>query len=314
MKPKITVICGPTASGKTYVSIGLAKILNAEIISADSMQIYKELNIGTAKPSTEEMCGIKHHLIDIVSIKSGRFSVAEYVKLADECVRDILNRDKNVIFCGGTGLYIDHFINNTQFTEYDNDIEYRHELEKFTNEELYSMLVETDKKSAEIIHPNNKKRVIRALEIYKITGKTKSELDEIANSQKSKYDFVKIGLNYSDRNLLYDKINKRADMMITNGLADEVKKLYDDGEEVHIRKTAAIGYIEILDYFNGLYNNFDEAVEKIKQNTRNYAKRQLTWFKRDVKKTIWIDIDDINEDYIKNPCKIIKNCLKYVNL
>jgi tRNA dimethylallyltransferase len=175
------------------------------------------------------------------------------------------------------------------------------------------MLVETDKKSSEIIHPNNKKRVIRALEIFKITGKTKSDLDELANSQNSKYDFIKIGLNYSDRNLLYDKINKRADMMITNGLADEVQKLYDDGEEDNIRKTGAIGYVEILDYFNGLYN-FDEAVEKIKQNTRNYAKRQLTWFKRDDKKTIWIDIDDINEDYIKNPCKIIKNCLKYVNL
>jgi len=305
-KPQITVICGPTASGKTYVSLELAKILNAEIISADSMQIYKELNIGTAKPTTEEMSGIKHHLIDIVSIKSGKFNVAEYVKLAEDCVCDILNRGKNVIICGGTGLYIDHFINNTKFTEYENDIEYRNELEKFSNEELYSMLVETDRKSSEIIHPNNKKRVIRALEIFKITGKTKSELDELANSEKSKYDFVKIGLNYSDRNMLYDKINKRVDLMIANGLADEVRELYNSGEENNIRRTGAIGYVEILDYFNRLNGmcNFNETVEKIKQNTRNYAKRQLTWFNRD-KTTSWVEFSDKND-------KIIENCLNYV--
>ena len=314
MKSKITVICGPTASGKTYVSIELAKILNAEIISADSMQIYKELNIGTAKPTKEEMSGIKHHLIDIISITSAGsnvFSVAEYMKLADKCVCDILNRNKNVIICGGTGLYIDHFINNTQFMEYENDVEYRNGLEKLSNEELYSMLAETDAKSAEIIHPNNKKRVIRALEIYKITGKTKSELDELANSQKSKYDFIKLGLNYSDRNVLYDKINKRVDLMLQNGLVDEVCELYDDGEENNIRRTGAIGYVEILDFFNGLCG-FDETVEKIKQNTRNYAKRQLTWFRRD-EGTNRIDLD-LNEDNINNPNKIIKNCLDYINL
>lgn len=276
------------------------------------MQIYKELNIGTAKPTIKEMSGIKHHLIDIVSIKSGGFSVADYVKSAEDCVCDILGRNKNVIICGGTGLYIDHFINNTKFTEYENDLEYRQELEKLSNEQLYSMLAETDKKSSEIIHPNNKKRVIRALEIFKITGKPKSELDELANSEKSKYDFIKIGLNYSDRNLLYGKINKRVDLMIANGLVDEVRELYENGEEENIRRIGAIGYIEILDYFNGLYS-FDEAVEKIKQNTRNYAKRQLTWFKKD-NKTVWIDTDDINEDYIKNSYKLIKNCLKYVNL
>jgi len=309
MKHNITVICGPTASGKTFVSIELAKILNAEIISADSMQIYKELNIGTAKPTTKEMSGIKHHLIDIASIKSGRFSVAEYVKLANECVQDILSRNKNIIICGGTGLYIDHFINNTQFTEYENDIEYRQKLEKFSNDELYSMLIEIDKKSSEIIHLNNKKRIIRALEIFKITGKTKSKLDELANSEKSKYNFLKLGLNYHDRDMLYDKINRRVDLMIENGFIDEVRELYDTGEENNIRRIGAIGYIEILDYFNGLYN-LNEAVEKIKQHTRNYAKRQLTWFKRD-DKTIWIDID---EDKIKNPYKIIENCLNFVNL
>ncbi|MCL1858986.1 MAG: tRNA (adenosine(37)-N6)-dimethylallyltransferase MiaA [Oscillospiraceae bacterium] len=311
-KSKIIVICGPTASGKTYVSIELAKILNAEIISADSMQIYKELNIGTAKPSTKEMSGIKHHLIDIISIKSEKFNVAEYVKLAGDCVCDILNRNKNVIICGGTGLYIDHFINNTKFTEYENDIEYRTELEKLPNDKLYSMLVEIDKKSSEIIHPNNKKRVIRALEIFKITGKPKSELDELANSYKSKYDFIKLGLYYSDRNMLYNKINSRVDFMIANGLIEEVRELYENGDKNNIRKTGAIGYVEISDYFNGLYN-FEETVEKIKQNTRNYAKRQLTWFRKDAK-TIWIDLSDINKDYNKNQYKIIENCLKYINL
>ena len=304
---KITVICGPTASGKTGVAIEFAKILDAEIISADSMQIYKELNIGTAKPSKEEMSGIPHHLIDIVSIKTDQFSVAEYVKKADECVQDILSRNKRIIVCGGTGLYINHFIKNTQFTEYENDLDYRQRLERLSNEELYSMLVEIDTKSSDIIHPNNKKRIIRALEIYKITGKTKSELDELANSEKSKYDFVKIGLNYTDRSALYAKINKRVDLMFKNGLLDEARELYEKGEENNIRRIGAIGYIEILDYFNGLCS-FDEAVEKIKQHTRNYAKRQLIWFNKDPE-TLWVDINENSKTD-----KIIEKCLNYINL
>jgi len=187
-----------------------------------------------------------------------------------------------------------------------------------SNEELYKMLVEKDIKSSETIHPNNKKRVIRALEIYKITGKAKSELDELANLKKSKYDFIKIGLNYSDRDALYEKINGRVDSMLENGLLDEVKNLYEKGEEDNIRRTGAIGYIELLDYFNG-FLKFDEAVEKIKQHTRNYAKRQLTWFKKD-KSTIWIDIGaDYNKNSGKNKEndkkeKIITNCLNYINI
>ena len=317
MKDKIIVVCGPTASGKTHVSIELAKLLNAEIISADSMQIYKELNIGTAKPSNEEMSGIKHHLIDIVSIKSdasespGTFSVAEYVKRAEECVRDIMGRNKRVIICGGTGLYIDHFLNNTKFTEHENDIEYRQQLEKLSNEELYSMLVETDTISSEIIHPNNKKRIIRALEIFKITGKTKSELDKLAILEKSKYDFIKFGLNFSDRNALYDRINIRVDLMLKNGLQNEVRELYENGEEDNVRKIGAIGYVEFLDYFNGLCG-LDEAVEKIKQHTRNYAKRQLTWFKRD-RETVWIDMGT-DMGISGGPCEIIKEYLWYNTL
>ena len=287
------------------------------------MQIYKELNIGTAKPDIKEMSGIKHHMIDIISINSGHFSVAEYVKSAEECVADILTRNKNVIICGGTGLYIDHFINNTQFIEYENDLDYRRELEKSSNGELYGMLVKIDKKSAEIIHPNNKKRIIRALEIYKITGKTKSELDGLANLKQSKYDFIKLGLNFADRNKLYERINRRVDLMIENGLVDEVRDLREKDGEDNLRRIGAIGYIEILDYFNGLYN-FGEAAEKIKQHTRNYAKRQLTWFKKD-RKTVRIDMDITADSFnnIKNceknnendeNAKIITNCLNYINI
>jgi len=308
-KPKIIIICGPTASGKTYVSIELAKILGGEIISADSMQIYKELNIGTAKPTKEEMSGIPHHLIDIVSINDGAFSVAEYVKRAGECAEDILHRGKVPVMCGGTGLYTDHFMKNTQFTEYENDIEYRNELEKLSNEELFAGLVKIDPQSADIIHMNNKKRIIRALEIFKITGKNKSEIDAMSQRENPKYDFIKLGLRYADRNLLYDRINKRVDGMLKSGLLDEVEKLYKDGEEDNIKRTGAIGYTEIIDYFKNLCG-FDETVEKIKQHTRNYAKRQITWFKRDLN-TLWVDM---SEEYIANPGKIIKKCLNYVHL
>ena len=307
-KPKIIVVCGPTASGKTFVSIELAKILGGEIISADSMQIYKELNIGTAKPTKEEMSGILHRLIDIVSIKNGMFSVADYVKRAGECTQDIISRGKTPVICGGTGLYIDHFIKNTRFTEYENDIEYRKELEKLPNEELYAELVKIDPQSADIIHMNNKKRIIRALEIFKITGKSKYEIDAASRRENPEYDFIKFGLRYADRNLLYGRINKRVDGMLESGLLDEVEKLYKDGEENNIRRIGAIGYAEIIDYYKGLCG-FDETAEKIKKNTRNYAKRQLTWFKKDLN-TVWIDID---EECIADPGKIIKNCLNYVH-
>lgn len=313
-KPKIIAVCGPTASGKTFVSIELAKIFGGEIISADSMQIYKELNIGTAKPTKEEMSGIPHHLIDIISIKSINtegFSVAEYVKRAGECAQDILRRGKLPIICGGTGLYIDHFIKNTRFTEYENDIEYRKELENLPNEELYAELLKIDPKSTDIIHINNKKRMIRALEIYKITGKTKSEADAMSQTVSSEYNFIKLGLRYNDRNLLYNRINNRVESMLESGLWGEAENLYKNSGESNInniRRIGAIGYIEIFDCIKGLYD-FGEAVEKIKKNTRNYAKRQITWFKRDIN-TVWIDI---TEDCVANPGKIIKkikNCIE----
>lgn len=309
MKDKIIAVCGPTASGKTSVSIELAKILGAEIISADSMQIYKELNIGTAKPAKNEMAGIPHHLIDILSVADGGFCVAEYVKMAGECILDIKNRGKNAVVCGGTGLYLDHFLNNTQFTEYENDTEYRKQLESLSNEELYSMLKKTDFKSFENIHKNNKKRIIRALEIFKITGKTKSELDGQAASAKPKYDHIKFVFEFSNREALYLRINLRVDQMIKNGLPEEARGLYEKGLKEPVKKIGAIGYFEFMDHFDGLYT-FEQTVEKIKQHTRNYAKRQITWFKKDPE-AVRIHIDP-SEDYINNYSKIIKNCLNYI--
>ncbi|MCL2813049.1 MAG: tRNA (adenosine(37)-N6)-dimethylallyltransferase MiaA [Oscillospiraceae bacterium] len=291
-KPKITVICGPTASGKTKISVELAKALGAEIISADSMQIYKELSIGTAKPSAGEMSGIKHHLIDIISVKSAAdepFSVAKYVQMAGECAGELIKSGKKVIVCGGTGLYIDHFINNTKFAECQSDIGYREELDKLPTDRLYSLLSFTDGQSAALIHPNNRKRIVRALEIFKMTGKTKSELDELSRPEEPAYDFVKIGLNYPDREVLYGNIDRRTDSMMAGGLADEALKLYEGGGEAVIRKIGAIGYAELFDCFAGLCG-VGEAVEKIKQHTRNYAKRQLTWFKRDPS-TLWLEPD-----------------------
>ena len=311
MKPKIIVVCGPTASGKTRLAIELAKVLNGEIISADSMQIYKELNIGTAKPTVCEMSGVPHFLIDIVSVASIKsdefFNVAEYVRLANACADDIISRGKVPIVCGGTGLYIDNFINNTRFAESENDFEYRKYLDGFSSEELHDMLSEIDPKSAETIHANNKKRIIRALEIYKITGKTKAETDAQSRLAESEYDFVKFGLQYSERDLLYSRIDKRVDIMIESGLLSEVENLLE--YEANIRRIGAIGYVEILDYLCGIHS-FDEAVEMIKRNTRRYAKRQITWFKRDTA-TNWIDVTDMNEqnieDYVHNIVKCLKN-------
>lgn len=303
MKPKIIVVCGPTASGKTGLAIELAKILNGEIISADSMQIYKELDIGTAKPTIPEMSGIPHFLINIVSVKSGGyFNVAEYVKLVQECVRDILNRGKLPIICGGTGLYIDSFISNTRFTECENDLDYRNELEQLTGEELHLKLFKIDPKSAAVIHANNKKRMIRALEIYKLTGKPKSQIDAESRLVSPDYNFVKLGLRYCDREILYRRINKRVDIMIETGLVNEVENLLDCKD--NIKRIGAIGYTELFDYFDGNFT-LEEAVTMIKQNTRHYAKRQITWFKRDIN-THWIDADEQNTD------KNIENCLKNI--
>lgn len=286
---KLLVILGPTASGKTALAIELAKRYNGEVVSADSMQIYKGLDIGTAKPTAEEMQGIPHRLIDIIPANTS-FSCADYTEMAHKVIADISARGKLPILCGGTGLYIDSVIYNNDFSEVAADSDYRKELEVFSNDELYEKLLEIDPESAEKTHKNNRKRVIRALEIYKVSGKPKSYWDKLSRKNESRYDYKIIGLMSSDRDYLYDIINRRVDMMIENGLIDEVKNNPIEEDSTAFQ---SIGYKEIREYLDGTVS-FAEAVDNLKQATRNYAKRQLTWFRRN-KDIHWIDI--LNKEF-----------------
>ncbi len=306
-KHKIIAIVGPTASGKTALALELAKILDGEIISCDSMQIYKGMDIGTAKATSEEMQEIRHHLIDTCEPR-GEFSCAEYSARARAAIKDIQSRGKQVIFCGGTGLYLDSVIGISAFSAAGSDENFRAEMSKKTPEELHEMLREVDPASAEAVHKNNVKRVIRALEIYHLTGKTKTEWDEKSREQKLPYESLIIGLDTRDRQVLYDRINRRVDIMMNAGLTDEVKRL--DSPEFR-QSTAAdgIGYKEILAYFDGRCT-LDEAIEQIKKNSRNYAKRQLTWFKRN-KAVSWIFTDDFDgQDKFK---LIVNSAISIIN-
>ena len=293
MKPKVVVIVGPTASGKTAVSIELAKKINGEIISADSMQIYKEMNIGSAKPTEEEMQGIIHHMIDIVE-PTETFNVAKYKEMAEECIEKILEKDKVPIIVGGTGLYVSTLTNGIEFSEIESDLEYREELSNIAMKEngvdiLFDKLKEIDPEAANVIDKNNVRRVIRALEIYKITGKTKTQVDK-ESIKEVKYDYRIFGLNW-EREKLYERINLRVDIMLDMGLVDEVKRIKENG----ISSTAiqGLGYKEIIEYLDGKVT-LNEAIEKLKQETRKYAKRQMTWFKRD-ENIIWLDAENKQE-------------------
>ena len=289
MKPKVIVIVGPTASGKTALSIELAKQINGEIVSCDSMQIYKDMNIGSAKPSLEEMQGIKHYMIDIVE-PDKRFSVAEYKKQAEQAIEEILSKGKMPIVIGGTGLYADSLIYGIEYPEIEFDKNYRNELENIANSKeglsnLYEKAKEIDSKAIEKISPNDKKRILRILEIYHSTGKTKTELEAESRKNEVKYDYRVFVINM-DRQILYNRINKRVEIMIENGLIEEVKNLLDKYKEFPTAMQG-LGYKEVVEYLNG-YLTKDEMIEKIKQETRRYAKRQLTWFRKN-KNTIWID-------------------------
>ena len=281
MKAKILAVLGPTASGKSALAIELAKRFNGEIICCDSMQIYKQMNIGTAKPSDEELNEAPHHLFDFADPFQS-FSCADYIPLAQNVVEEILSLGKLPIFCGGTGLYLDRFLSGAEFesTEVDND--FRREMNDFAlefgNEALHQKLREIDPKSADEIHPNNVKRVIRALEIYKTSGRTKSEIDSESKAFESKYDCVQIGIKYENRELLYDRINLRVDKMMQAGLLDETRELLERGVfKANSTAAQAIGYKELLSYFNN-EKTLICAVEDLKMATRRYAKRQLTWF------------------------------------
>lgn len=287
---KLVCVAGPTGSGKTGLGIEIAKKYNGEIISADSMQIYKKLNIGTAKPTIEEMEGIPHHLIDIVSPYS-EFSVKEFVDLANKKIDEILGRGKLPIVVGGTGLFISSLIDNVKFSEGESDEKLREELREIAlkkgAEYLHNMLKEIDYDSYLRLHPNNIKRVIRAIEIYKTTGITMTEQIKNSRNVPPSFDLKYFGLN-GDRQYIYDRINKRVDIMVKKGLFDEVENLYKEGLDLSYKSMQAIGYKEIIMYLEGKLEK-QEAIDLIKQESRRYAKRQLTWFRRD-ERINWIDI------------------------
>ncbi len=287
----ITVIGGPTATGKTKLSLELAKRFNGEIISADSMQIYKKMDIGTAKPTQEEMCGIPHHLVDIIEPHEN-FSVAKYVELSKHTAEDIDNRGKMPILVGGTGLYIDSLIQNiTFFKEPQSNHALRQELQaKYDSgkaEEMYAELVKIDPLTAEKFHPNNAVKLIRALEVYYETGKTLTQWAEKSRENPSPFKAAYMVLNFSDRQKLYDRIDLRVDMMMSAGLLKEAEEIYNMHLPLGSTAAAAIGYKELFSYFDGDCS-LGEAVDKIKLNSRRYAKRQLTWFKRN-KDVKWIE-------------------------
>ncbi|KSU85148.1 tRNA dimethylallyltransferase [Fictibacillus enclensis] len=294
MKERLIVIVGPTAVGKTKTGIELAKALNGEVISGDSMQIYRGMDIGTAKISKDEMEGIPHHLIDIKD-PCDSFSAAEFQDRAKTCITDINKRGKLPIIVGGTGLYIRSVTHKYMFSTASGDEHYREKLEDLHSEKgadwLYAILQEKDPESATRIHPNNVRRVIRALEIYHVTGKTMTEtLKEQEQSQESPYDLRLIGLSM-ERSLLYKRINERVDQMMSQGLLAEAERLYREGVR-DCQSVQAIGYKEIYEYLDGRMT-LEEAVELLKRNSRRYAKRQYTWFRNQMD-VQWFDMSALN--------------------
>ena len=313
-KEKVIVLIGPTAVGKTNTSIKLAKKFDGEIISGDSMQVYRRMDIGTAKISVEEMEGIPHHLLDIKNPEES-FSVAEFQQLVRKKISDIHSRGKVPLIVGGTGLYIQAVLYDYHFTETPGDELYRTELETELERLgplwLHQKLVKVDPVSAENIHPNNTRRVIRALEIFHCTGKTMTEYQE-GQTHELQYDVALVGLTMNRENL-YKRINLRVDLMMKEGLLEEVKELYDEGVR-NVQSVQAIGYKELYDYFDGT-KSLEQAIENLKQNSRRYAKRQLTWF-RNKMDVAWYDmteesqhpqnIEDISE-FIAGKLKLKSN-------
>lgn len=281
-KIPLIVVAGPTASGKTSLAIEIAKNMNGEIVSADSMQIYKYMDIGTAKPTSDEQAMCKHHLIDFAEPDCD-FSVADYTRLAHRTIADIVSRGKTPVMCGGTGLYINSVVNDIDFDEEENNCEIRRELNEFAEkngaEALYEMLCKIDSEAAANMHKNNVKRVIRAIEYYRLTGEKISEHNKRTQEKVSRYSPVMFMINH-ERSLLYERINKRVDIMMDEGLLEEVQKLRSMGFSRSLNSMQGIGYKEFLAYIDGECS-LSEAVEVIKQNSRRYAKRQLTWFRRE---------------------------------
>lgn len=307
-KPKVLAVVGATASGKTALSVELAKSYNGEIISADSMQIYKGLDIASAKPTAVEMQGIPHHLIDFLE-RDVVFSVSDFVSLANEKIRDIHSRGKLPIITGGTGLYIDSLLDNVKFSDGGSDEAYRAELYSIAREKgnafLHDMLKSVDPVAAENIHMNNVVRVVRALEVYHVTGRLFSELKAESRMTESPYDSLIIGLTFHDRQILYDRINRRVDEMVSNGMIEEAESLWRKGNQ----RTAsnAIGYKELIPYFENTMS-LSDCLDRIKQETRRYAKRQLTWFRKNTR-IQWLFLDEFNKksEILEKSQKTIEN-------
>ena len=287
-KPTVIVICGPTASGKTALSIELAKRINGEIVSADSMQIYKDMNIGSAKVTPEEMQEIKHYLIDFVS-PDQRYSVANYKLDAKQAIEEILNKGKTPIVVGGTGLYIDSLIYEIEYNDIKINEDYRKKLENIKEKEglekLYEMAVKIDPIAMQKISKNDSKRIMRILEIYEATGKTKTEQEAESRTKEVSYNYKVFAITM-DREKLYDRINKRVDIMLEKGLIEEVENLLNKYKEFPTAMQG-LGYKEVRDYLEGNLSK-QEMIDTIKQESIRYAKRQLTWFRKN-KQTIWID-------------------------
>jgi len=288
MKKQIVVICGPTASGKTALSIALAKAFNGEVVSADSMQIYRRMDIGTAKPTLEERDGVPHHMLDVAE-PGESYSVSRYAEEASACVEDILARGRLPIVCGGTGLYIDGLIRGTDFQPAGTDSGLREQLEGEWEtqgaEAMMARLAAVDPDSAARLHLSDKRRILRALEVYLATGETITVHNARSKAVPPRYEALMIGLNTEPRQILYDRIDRRVDVMLEQGLLQEVRSLLEDGL---LEGTAAqaIGYKELLAHFRGEMP-LEQAADLIRQKSRNYAKRQLTWFRRD-ERVKWI--------------------------
>ena len=307
--PLIAVV-GPTASGKTALGVEIARRLNGEVVSCDSMQIYKGMDIASAKPTTDEMMGVPHHMIGIAEMDDS-YSVARYVDEAKRVIVDIYSRNKMPILVGGTGLYFSSLVDNLTFSEEKDTSELRAKLTaeaaEIGNEAMLKRLHQIDPEYAETLHPNNLKRVIRALEVYYSSGVTMTEQQRRSRINPSEYDLTAIGIRFENRELLYERINRRVDIMLENGLLDEAKESMSDGLATSAQ---AIGHKELIPFLKGECT-LDEAVESLKRETRRYAKRQMTWFNRD-ERINWITADSADlKKLLENSIKILEINGKY---
>lgn len=313
MKKKAIVVVGPTASGKTSLGVYIAEKFGGEVISADSMQIYKGLSVSTAKPTVEEMRGIKHHLIDFLDVTE-QYSVSSYCKDARKCFDDITSRGKLPVIVGGTGFYIDSFLTNTEFLDEASSSDVKDKLKAQLEEKgieyMYDQLLKIDPVAAEKIHPNNTVRVLRALEVYYSTGKTISQQVELSHTTESDIDPLYIGISYDDREKLYDRINRRVDIMISDGLVEEAKEFFS--KDYSKTSFNSIGCKELKPYIDGI-SSLDECLDKLKLSTRRYAKRQLTWFRRN-QKINWVYPDTCStEELYASVDQLIKNYMEGEN-